>query len=109
VTTLAHGKTLIARRSELLEEIASHCSTGRLIAFTHRDELVGILGRLLHGESVQQEPIGTALSGSSRRLRRWADVARDIIGFLERLVRQPSRARWLARERVIHQFLAFRS
>jgi glycosyltransferase involved in cell wall biosynthesis len=109
VTALAYGKTLIARRSELLDEIVAHCSTGRLIAFTHRDELVSILGRLMHDEPVQEEPTGTALSASSERLRRWEDVAREMIEFLEHLVRLPSRARWLERERVVNQLLAFRT
>ena len=36
VTALAYGKTLIARRSDLLQEIAAHCGSGRLIAFARR-------------------------------------------------------------------------
>jgi hypothetical protein len=34
VMALAHGKTLIARKSDLLDEIAARCSTGRFIPFT---------------------------------------------------------------------------
>jgi glycosyltransferase involved in cell wall biosynthesis len=107
VTALAYGKTLIARRSELLDEIAAHCTNGRLIAFTHRDELVNILGRLIHGETVPEEPLGAALSAGAERPRRWEDVAREMIEFLDQLVRQPSRARWLERERLVNQLLAF--
>jgi glycosyltransferase involved in cell wall biosynthesis len=106
VTALAYGKTVIARRSDLLSEIARHCSTGRLIAFTRRDELVDIVGRLLHGRPVQEETLGAGLTG---RPRAWPDVARDIMRFLEALVRQPSTSKWRQREHAINQLLAFRT
>ena len=106
VTALAHGKTLIARKSELLDEIAARCSTGRLIAFTRRDQLVDILGRLLHGETLQGEPLGAAVSG---RARRWSDVARDIMAFMDHVTEQPPRSRWLKREHAVNQLQAFRS
>jgi glycosyltransferase involved in cell wall biosynthesis len=106
VTALAHGKTILARRSDLLDEITARCSTGRLIAFTRRDELVGILGRLLHGEPVQEEPIGTVVSDVSRR---WCDVAADLVAFLDRVTSQPARSRWRQREHAVNQILAFRS
>jgi glycosyltransferase involved in cell wall biosynthesis len=106
VTALAYGKTLIARRSDLLSETAARCRAGRVIAFTHREELVEILGRLLHGEPVQEIPVGTAVAGS---MRNWQDVAQDIMTFLETLIRQPGGTRWLERERAVNQLLAFRS
>ena len=106
VTALAHGKTLVARKSELLDEIAARCSTGRLIAFTRRDQLVDLLGRLLHGEAVQEEPLGTAVSGIARR---WSDVARDIMVFMDDVTGQPARSRWLKREHSVNQLLAFRN
>ena len=105
VTALAYGKTLVARKSELLDEIAAHCSTGRLIAFTRREQLVDILGRLLHGGPVQEEPLGLAVSGAARR---WSDVARDIMTFMDNVTGQPARSRWLQREHAINQLLAFR-
>jgi glycosyltransferase involved in cell wall biosynthesis len=106
VTALAHGKTLVARKSELLDEIAARCSTGRLITFTRRNQLVDILGRLLHGEAVLEEPLGRAAGKVSRR---WSDVARDIIAFVDDVTRQPARSRWLEREHAVNQLLAFRS
>ena len=106
VAALAHGKTIIARRSELLEEIAGRCSSGRLITFTRRDQLVDILGRLLHGEPVKEEPIGTVASDVSRR---WSDVASDLIAFVERVSQKPARSRWRQREHAVNQLLAFRS
>ncbi len=106
VTALALGKTLIARKSELLDEIAARCSTGRLIAFTRRDELADILGRLFHGEAVQEEPLGAAISGAPRR---WPDVARDIMAFTEQVTGQPARSNWLSREHAVNQLLAYRT
>jgi len=105
VTALAYGKTLIARKSELLDEIAARCATGRLIAFTHREQVVEILGRLLHGGDVQDEPLGAAMTGVTRR---WSDVASDIMAFMEGVTGQPARSRWLRREHAINQLLAFR-
>jgi glycosyltransferase involved in cell wall biosynthesis len=108
VTALAYGKTLIARQSELLEETAGCCpaSAGRLITFTRRDELVEIVGRLLHGEASPEAPVGAALSG---RPRTWHDVASDIITFMDRIAGEPERSRWIARERAVNQLLAFRA
>ena len=106
VTALAHGKTLIARKSELLDEIAARCSTGRLIAFTRRDELVDILGRLFHGEAVQEEPLGAAASDVGRR---WSDVGRDIMTFVEHVSNRPAGSRWLSREHAVNQLRAFRN
>jgi glycosyltransferase involved in cell wall biosynthesis len=106
VTALAYGKTLVARESALLREIADRCALGRgrLVTFGQRHELVGIIGALLHGDTVPHEPIGNALSGEPRN---WRDVARDIIAFLDDLVRAPQRSRWQAREHAVMQMLAF--
>jgi glycosyltransferase involved in cell wall biosynthesis len=105
VTGLAYGKTVVARRSDLLTEIAEHCTSGRLVAFTHRDELVEIIGRILHGEDVRQEPLGAEVTGAPRV---WRDAAHDLMRFLDALVREPARSRWRHRERVVNQMLAAR-
>lgn len=106
VTALAHGKTLVARRSQLLEEIAARCSTGRLIAFDRRDELVDILGRLLHGEAVPSEPLGSAVT---EKTRQWSDVAVDLMALVDSVSLTPARSRWLKRERSVSQLRAFRT
>src|SRR5262249_30195803 len=103
VTALAHGKTLIARESELLDEIAARCSTGRLITFNRRDQLVEIIGRLLHAEPVREVRLGTARSDVSRR---WSDVASDLKCFIDDVTGRPSTC-WLTREHAINQLLAF--
>jgi hypothetical protein len=108
VTALAYGRTVLARRSTLLAEVAARCSParGRLVAFERRDELVELIGRALHGAELPEEPLGVALRG--RPPKGWRDVAADILGFLEPLVRQPG-SRWLARERAVRQLLAYRT
>jgi hypothetical protein len=106
VTGLAYGKTVIARRSELLEELARYCTTGQLIAFERREDLVETLGRLRQGEDVESVPLGSAVSGKPRV---WLDVAADIVRFLESLVSQSTGSRWRERERVVNQLLAFRA
>src|SRR5678815_5138960 len=62
VTALAYGRTLVARQSALLDEIAARCvPRGRLVPFARRDALVQIVGRILHDEDVATSPLGTAL------------------------------------------------
>jgi glycosyltransferase involved in cell wall biosynthesis len=109
VTALAYGRTLLARRSALLEEIAARCSPagGRLVAFDRRDQLVDLIGRVVHGDDVPVEPLGGALTGP--RAKSWRDVAGGILEFLSALARDPSRSRWIARERTIQQILAYRT
>jgi glycosyltransferase involved in cell wall biosynthesis len=107
LTALAYGRTVFARRSELLEEVACRCPpSGRLVVFDRRDELVDLIGRLTHGESVPEYPLGGALTAAPRR---WVNVARDIVEFLEPLFRSPVRSRWIAREQAIAQLIAYRA
>jgi len=107
VSALANGRTVLARRSALLEELAGHCDgAGRLIAFDSREELVELLGRLLHGEPVAEIPLGTARDGSP--VRTWADVARETHDFLSTLVTDSARRHWIARERALSQWRSFR-
>src|ERR1700722_1381682 len=108
VTALAYGRTVLARRSALLEEVAAECDRrGRLIMFERREELVELLGRLVHEEPVPEYPLGLAVTGG--RLRSWRDVAKENLGFLEPLVRRPWRGRWIAREHMVRQLLSYRA
>jgi glycosyltransferase involved in cell wall biosynthesis len=107
VTALAHGRTVLARRSALLEELAGHCDGGgRLIPFDTREQLVDYLGRLLHGEAVPELPLGGARAG--RPARTWRDVATETHDFLSALVTDDARRHWIARERVLSQLRSFR-
>jgi glycosyltransferase involved in cell wall biosynthesis len=108
VTALAYGRTVLVRRSALVEEIAARCSPrGRLITFNRRDELVELLGRLIHGEPVTDCPLGSALVNSPPP--GWRDVARSTLAFLESIIRTSVPSRWLERERVVEQLIAYRT
>jgi len=105
VTALAYGRTLLARRSALLEEIATHCAPrGRVVPFDRRENLVPLIGRLLHSEDVSGLPLGAALEDGQPRS--WRDVGESVMGFLATLVDDLSRSRWRAREHAIRQLMA---
>jgi glycosyltransferase involved in cell wall biosynthesis len=106
LTTLAYGKTLVARRSALLDEIAGRClARGRIVPYGRRDELVEVVGRLLHGETVATLPLGTALEENARPLS-WQDAGRRILDFLTELSGDLSRSQSRSREHTIAQLLA---
>ena len=108
LTALAYGRTVLARRSALLEEVAAECDRrGRLVLFERRDELVELLGRLVHGEAVPEYPLGLGLTNGQPK--GWNTVARNILEFLESIVREPSRSRWIAREHAVQQLMAYRT
>ena len=104
---MRYGRTVLARRSALLDEVAARCARrGRLIEFDRREELVELIGRLVHGEDVPEHPLGQSVNG---RPRRWQDVAQDVLTFLEPLVKAPSRHRWIARENAVRQLVLYRT
>jgi glycosyltransferase involved in cell wall biosynthesis len=108
VSGLAYGRTVVARRSGLVEDIAARCAPrGRLVLFDARDELVELVGRILHGEPVPEYPLGEHIPKDG--VRSWRDVGRDVIAFLEPLACDPSRSRWIARERAIQQLMSYRT
>jgi glycosyltransferase involved in cell wall biosynthesis len=106
VTALAYGRTVLVRRSSLVDELAAGCGPGgRLITFDRREELVDLLGRLVHGEAVPDQPLGGC--GRSGATRSWHQVADEIVSFVDSLIGDPSSSRWIARERAVRQLLAF--
>jgi glycosyltransferase involved in cell wall biosynthesis len=108
VTALAYGRTLLARDSSLLHEVASHCPPGgRLIAYRQRDEVIDTIGRLLHGERVTEVPIGAALNGSPPRS--WQQVGQEVDQFLRSLMAPASTSAWRSRDELVSQALAYRT
>ena len=99
VTGLAYGRTVIARRSPLLQEIAREIGAGgRLVDFATPEELVDRIGLLLHGRPVPT--IAPALP-VGKTPRNWTRVAADIVGVLESLVSAASTAPWQRRREVL--------
>ena len=107
VTGLAYGRTVLARRSSLVDELAAGCPPGgRLITFDRREELVDLLGRLVHGDPVPAQPLG---GGRDDRARSWRHVADEIVSFVDAVVEDPSASRWIAREHAVRQLMAYGS
>ena len=109
VTTLAYGGTLLARRSALLSEIAGESmpGQGRIVPFDRREDMVELVGRILHHKAVRELPLGGALAGG--RPKSWRDVAATIATFAGELSSDLSRSRWRSRDHAIRQLLAARA
>ena len=98
VKALAHGRTVFARRSPLLVEIAGLLPPGgRLVAFSTRLELVEALGAELHGRPVGLLPLGSALAPGGAPPS-WAVIAARLCDFMEELVTHADTARWRRRD-----------
>lgn len=107
VTALGYGRTLLARDSGLLAEIAPLCAPrGTLIPFRERDELVDKVGALLAGDDVGGLPLGTGLNGKPRG---WRDVGLQIAGELDRMLTRASSDGWHAREALVSHVEAYRA
>jgi glycosyltransferase involved in cell wall biosynthesis len=105
LTTLAYGRTLIARRSTLLDEIAARCMPrGRIVPFDRREQLVELIGRILHDQDVPTLPLGSALEQG--RPLSWQDVGQQIMRFVTHLAGDLSRSRWRSRDHTIRQLMA---
>ena len=106
LTALAYGRTVLARHSALVDEVAAQCGgRGRLVVFNRREELVELIGRMVHGETVPEHPLGLG----NNRPKTWADVAGDALAFLESCLREGGRSRWMAREHAVRQLMAYRT
>jgi hypothetical protein len=98
---LSHGKTVIARRSELLLELAAlYRGPGRLLAFEGSPDLVEKVGRLIHALPVESVLLGTGLAPDEDPVS-WSCVADRILGFITELIDKPEAANWAKREQGI--------
>lgn len=103
---LSSGRTVVARHSSLLLEIASHYrGPGRLIGFRDRIELVDRVGAILHGAGVSGIPLGAALHDDAEP-KGWREVSTDVLDFIERQVEHSMKSRWLRRQNAIEQVSA---
>jgi glycosyltransferase involved in cell wall biosynthesis len=108
VTALAYGRTLFARESSLLREVAALCAPhGRLVPYRQRDELVELVGRVLHGLPYRELAVGEALNGTAPRS--WRQMGIELERFLQSLMESASAAGWRWRDELVSQALAFRT
>lgn len=104
---LSHGRAVVARRSDLVEEIAGHYSgPGSLYTYETPLELVEIVGGLLHGAGASARAIGTRLDGRGEPAS-WKEVATGLVEFVEQATAAPNRTHWLSREHKIEQLAAY--
>lgn len=101
VRGLAYGRTVIARDSTLLREIAGlYRGPGRLLAYSTPLELVETLGRVLHGQHVEPLALGTDLGRADAPLR-WSDVAARFLSIASERLRKPETSQWQARQELM--------
>jgi glycosyltransferase involved in cell wall biosynthesis len=103
---LSHNRTVFARASDLLTEVAALCSTGgQLVAYQSPAELVDLIGRFRHGQTLPTIPLGTALAPGARW--GWGEVATRILAFIADVARTPLPPRRSEREEAIAQMHAY--
>jgi glycosyltransferase involved in cell wall biosynthesis len=108
VKALANGRTVIARRSPLLSEMAARLPPGgRLLAFSTRLELVEALGTVLHGTPTNGLELGTALAADAAPLS-WVSIARTLADFMDELAAHPDPERWRRRDNALRLVAAVR-
>jgi glycosyltransferase involved in cell wall biosynthesis len=104
---LSYNRTVLARRSDLLAELADNYSgPGRLVAFTNPLEMMELAGQILHGEDLQPLALGRAVAPGAEPLN-WAAIGQGLLEFVAGCAAIPSGAKWLEREEAIQQILAF--
>lgn len=101
VRALARGKTVIARRLALYQEIAAHYrGAGRLCLFASPAELFELVGKCLHGEELPVLTLGRALKPDEEPLR-WKDAAKNVLSFIEKVSSDVNPSRWRERDCVL--------
>ena len=101
VQGLAYGRTVVARRSPLWEEISAQVRMpGQLVQYDMATSLVEAVGRALAGHPVDSLPQGAALGAGQAPLR-WQDCAKRMIDTLETLLPSADGRRWLEREETL--------
>ena len=90
VEGLSYGRTVIARASSLVDELAAeYRGPGRLLTFSTERELIGLLNELERGGSPEGRPLGEGRQGSAWT---WDSAAGEILSTIQALVQgAPSR------------------
>jgi glycosyltransferase involved in cell wall biosynthesis len=101
VRGLAYGKTVVARSSRLLHEIAAMCvNVGRLIEFDNSLDLLPIIASELRGECRPAIPLGNKLIAGQPAYS-WSTCGERILEFAKRLKTGESQDRWQRRDRAL--------
>ncbi|MDQ2842601.1 MAG: hypothetical protein M3Y72_16480 [Acidobacteriota bacterium] len=107
VKGLSYNRTVIARTSELLFEIAAqYRGPGKLIEYSTPADLITAVGRILHGYEVPELSLGSGLQANESP-KDWLAVARGVLKFIEGQMSRTSDLQWIKRERAIRQIEAF--
>ena len=97
VKGLGDGLDVVARRSELLYEVAANCAPrGRIVPFDDPASLVAAVGQCLAGQPVEELPLGKALGGGAPI--GWRDVALRVFDSVAAAARNPGSAVYDRRE-----------
>jgi len=98
---LAHGKTVIARRSRVFQEILeSFPNVGRLVEFDNSLDLVPVVGAVLHGKDrTLPSRAGSARSGIA--LHDWKASAAQLLAFADEMRKLENVAVWRERDRAL--------
>lgn len=100
---LSYGRTVIARGSALLSEIAANYrGPGKLLQYSTPSDLVKILRRVMQGHTLNGLALGSNLA-EGKQPRNWHDVARGLLAFIEGQLSHPEQFRWELRERAFRQ------
>ncbi len=104
---LSYGRTVVARDSALLREVAGHYrGPGKLVPYSTAPELVDAVGKLTHGHAVDEIALGTKLA-DGQVPKSWREIARGVLDFLNSQIEDPKNLQWPARERAIRQLDAY--
>jgi glycosyltransferase involved in cell wall biosynthesis len=99
VRGLSYGKTVIARNSKLLYEIATNMpDIGQLIGFDNTLDLIGIVAHILRGDNYPSLPLGGNVCAKSGP-HSWAKAGEQILAFANHLRASEKPKRWLQRDR----------
>ncbi len=109
VRGLANGKTVIARHSSLLEELADHYDgPGTLHAYSTSSELIERVAETIHQLPRSGVAFGNRLE-EKRIPRRYADVAREILQTIESRLSSAEPPNWERRQALFELARSYRS
>ena len=95
---LSFGKTVVARKSDLLLEVASHYrGPGRLLGYDTRAELMEIVARCRMGYDVEPMRLGESLDPAASGISR-VRFASEVLSAIEKRMAEPESSNWPRRQ-----------